>query len=72
MDNSLPAPAEEIPVRFDRDDPAKIIDLATAEHMLMDWRKRNAAQFGYWLAAALTGVEPAKTARPAKPDGSGR
>lgn len=63
LTDALPAPAEDIPVRFDRDNPAKIIDLATAEQMLMDWRKRNPAQFGYWLAAAMTGAEPRKQAR---------
>lgn len=52
------------PVRFDHDRPARVIPRSVAEQMLMDWHARNRAQFGYWLAAALTGVEPARTARP--------
>jgi hypothetical protein len=50
-------------VRFDHDNPLKVMDLAVAEQMLMDWRKRNPAQFGYWYATAQTGTEPSKTAR---------
>ena len=50
-------------VRFDADDPAKTITLGVAEQMLMAWRARNPAQFGYRLAEALTGVEPSKTGR---------
>lgn len=58
-----------IRVRFDHGNPAKVMDLATAQLMLMDWRARSPAQFGYWFAAALTGTEPAKTNRKAKPAG---
>lgn len=50
-------------VQFDADNPAKTIDLSTAETMLKRWRARNAAQFGYWLAEALTDAQPSKTAR---------
>lgn len=57
----------DIRVRFDDADPAKTISLAIAERILADWRKRNPAQFGYWLATAQTGVEPSKTAKPVKP-----
>jgi hypothetical protein len=56
-------PNGQIWVRFDADKPDKRIDLATAETMLQRWRARNAAQFGFWLAEAITGTEPSKTAR---------
>lgn len=58
-------------IRFDRDNPARVIDWDTAEEILMAWRKRNPAQFGYWLAAAQMGVEPSKTAKNPKPAGEG-
>jgi hypothetical protein len=54
-------------LRFDHSDPGKTIDLAVAERMLMDWRARNPGQFGYWLALALTGAAPSRTARTARP-----
>lgn len=50
-------------IRFDRNDPAKTLSLATVETMLMEWRARNPAQFGYWLATAELGTEPSKSAR---------
>lgn len=57
------------PVRFDHGKPARVIPHEVAEQMLMDWHQRNRQQFGYWLAAALTGAEPAKSARKPKPAG---
>ena len=57
-----------LPVRFDHGKPARVIPAVVAEQMLMDWHHRNPAQFGYWLAAAMTGAEPAKTARKPKPE----
>jgi hypothetical protein len=57
-DNFADTPA---PVRFDRRNEARVIPHEVAEEMLMAWRERNAAQFGYWLASALTGAEPRKS-----------
>lgn len=51
------------PVRFDRNDPSKVTDHAVVEEMMMAWRERSPAQWGYWHATAMTGVEPAKTNR---------
>lgn len=50
-------------VQFDADNPARTIDLSTAQTMIQRWRKRNPAQFGYWLAEAMTDAEPSRTAR---------
>lgn len=58
------APNGEVRVQFDADNPAKTVDLATIQTMIQRWRKRSPAQFGYWLADALTDAEPSKTARP--------
>jgi len=57
------------PVRFDRAHPEKTIPHEVAAELLMAWRERNAAQFGYWLAAALTGTEPRKGGQNAKGGG---
>lgn len=54
-------------VGFDRDHPENTISIEQASAMLKDWRARNPSQFGYWLAAAQTGVEPKKSARAVKP-----
>lgn len=56
----------EVRVRFDRTHPDKTISLEDAEAILIQWRERNPAQFGYWLAKALTGTDPRKTARTAR------
>lgn len=56
----------EARVQFDPANPAKTIDAATAQTMIQQWYVRNRAQFGYWLAAAMTDAEPSKTARPDK------
>lgn len=53
-------------VRFDRARPERKLGRVVVSEMLMSWHERNPAQFGYWLAAALTGVEPAKTNRKAR------
>lgn len=58
-----------LPVRFDHAKPARTIPAAVAEQMLKDWHRRNPAQFGYWLAAAMTGAEPRKQARPSNDQG---
>jgi hypothetical protein len=58
------------PVRFDRERPERTIPHDVAEQMIMAWRERNPGQWGYWLAAAVTGVEPAKGGRKVKPDGA--
>lgn len=57
-----------LPVRFDHDKPARVLPAVVAEQMLMDWHRRNPAQFGYWLAAAMTGAEPRKQAKQARPN----
>lgn len=67
--DELPVPANEIPIRFDRDNPAKVTSLDVAEEMMMAWYARNRSQWGYWHAAALTGAEPAKGAPKKRPEG---
>ena len=52
-------------VQFERGRADKTIGADVAAEMLQAWRERNPAQFGYWLAAALVGAEPRKTARDA-------
>lgn len=53
-------------VAIDPDRPEQTIDLVTITAMVQRWRARNPGQFGYWLAEAITGAEPSKTARAAK------
>lgn len=53
----------QVRVQFDAKNKDKTIDLATAEALLQRWRERNPAQFGYWLAEALTDTGPSRTAR---------
>ena len=50
-------------VSINPDRPEQTIDLATITAMVQRWRARNPAQFGYWLAEALTGAAPSKSAR---------
>jgi hypothetical protein len=50
-------------VQFDRADVGRTVDVTVAAEMLMSWRERNPGQFGYWLAMALTGAVPSRTAR---------
>lgn len=68
VSDNFPEP-ERAPVRFDRTNAAKTIPHEVAAEMLMAWRERSVAQFGYWLAAALTGAEPRKGGAHSKPGG---
>lgn len=62
VSDNFPDP-EPAPVSFSRTDPTKTIPHDVAAEILTAWRERNPGQFGYWLAAAITGVEPAKGGR---------
>lgn len=68
VSDNFPDP-EPGPVSFHRTDESKTMPHAVAVEMLTAWRERNPGQWGYWFAAATTGVEPAKGGRKAKPDG---
>lgn len=57
------------PVQYDRSHPERTIPHDVAQEMILAWRERNPGQWGYWLAAAVTGVEPAKGGRKPKADG---
>ena len=60
--DNFPDP-EPGPVGFSREDDSKTMPHAVAVEMLTAWRERNPGQWGYWFAAATTGVEPAKGGR---------
>lgn len=68
MGGPVPPPEPE-PVGFNRTDPNKVMPHAVAVEMLTAWRERNPGQWGFWFAAATTGVEPTKGGRKAKPEG---
>lgn len=67
ISDNLPDP-EPTPVGFNRTDDSKTMPHAVAAEMLTAWRERNPGQWGYWFAAATTGVEPAKGGRKPKPE----